>query len=735
MLRRSIQCLLLSCVLPAAGFGQASDSHQIPAQAESAQILVTANASFERVLFTSLSMVRGMRLEVMNLAGDRVFDSAFREGNLLEWNLEDESGHRLPDGLYGCLVSVKNLRGRSVQRHGALWLREGQPQFGETLKSDSESAVDSATIDDFAVLEDSGPPVVQAVHDGKTGRIISGRGGVSFRTGDPFSGKDIGHMKLTEDGKLGIGVEEPAATLDVAGTIKASEGFQFSDGTVLKIEGGQPVLVSQNSTEDRGGMSGAGSQSTRVLATSGSMAAMLASGGGPVKQSGSEVGTPYYNTLYGVEAGAALTTDGIGNTFIGYQAGHASTDGDLNSFFGSQAGYSNTTGSFNSFLGMNAGWSNTTGDNNTFVGHHNGSNNTTGDSNSFFGVGSGEKNTTGVHNSFIGSGAGYANTSGSYNSSVGYWAGTLNTTEDYNNFFGAYSEGAAGISNATAIGYRAKVTRSDSLVLGGINGVNGALRDTFVGIGTTAPDRQLVVEGSQALARFSRYHDTGGEIANTYAPAFLFERGRGSSLYPQDIQENDYLGKFQFRGRVNGVMREYGALTFVAADTAQNGRLAFVDRDLTTERVSFLNTGNVGIGTSSPAERLHVVGNVKVTGSISSGVSGVEIPDYVFEPGYRMLPLEDLEKFLATEKHLPNVPPAEEIKEKGLNLTEFQMKLLEKVEELTLYTVQQAKTNREQQTAKNSEISALRQQNAALNARLSALEQALERLTQAEGKK
>ena len=95
------------------------------------------------------------------------------------------------------------------------------------------------------------------------------------------------------------------------------------------------------------------------------------------------------------------------------------------------------------------------------------------------------------------------------------------------------------------------------------------------------------------------------------------------------------------------------------------------------------------------------------------GAPEIEVPDYVFEPDYKLMPAEELGRYLEREKHLPNLPKANEIKEKGLNLSEFQMKLLEKIEELTLYAVQQSKT-----------IGELRE-------RLAVLEQMAQRNTQA----
>ncbi|HEX8127840.1 MAG TPA: tail fiber domain-containing protein, partial [Pyrinomonadaceae bacterium] len=71
-------------------------------------------------------------------------------------------------------------------------------------------------------------------HDGQDGRIASTTGALSLRTGDIFSGKDREQMRITHEGRVGIGTDNPETTLDVAGTIRARGGIVFDDGTVLK---------------------------------------------------------------------------------------------------------------------------------------------------------------------------------------------------------------------------------------------------------------------------------------------------------------------------------------------------------------------------------------------------------------------------------------------------------------------------------------------------------------------
>ncbi|MGC3946365.1 MAG: hypothetical protein QM762_17905 [Chryseolinea sp.] len=97
--------------------------------------------------------------------------------------------------------------------------------------------------------------------------------------------------------------------------------------------------------------------------------------------------------------------------------------------------------------------------------------------------------------------------------------------------------------------------------------------------------------------------------------------------------------------------------------------------------------GNVGIGTEQPDALLTVKGKVHAKEVLIDLMPNV--PDYVFEPDYKLMKLSELESYLKQNKHLPEVPSATEMVKTGMNVEQMNMTLLKKVEELTLYILQQ----------------------------------------------
>ncbi len=110
--------------------------------------------------------------------------------------------------------------------------------------------------------------------------------------------------------------------------------------------------------------------------------------------------------------------------------------------------------------------------------------------------------------------------------------------------------------------------------------------------------------------------------------------------------------------------------------------------------IKALQNGNIGIGTPSPDEKLTVKGKIH-TQEVRVDMLGPLVPDYVFENDYKIKTLEEVENYIKANKHLPEVPSAQEIEENGLMLAEMNMTLLKKMEEMTLYMIQMKKENEE----------------------------------------
>jgi hypothetical protein len=107
-----------------------------------------------------------------------------------------------------------------------------------------------------------------------------------------------------------------------------------------------------------------------------------------------------------------------------------------------------------------------------------------------------------------------------------------------------------------------------------------------------------------------------------------------------------------------------------------------------TDKLTVKTNGYIGIGTKSPDSKLTVAGNIhsrEVKVTINAGA------DFVFEKEYKLPTLESIEKYIEINKHLPEIASEKEMKKNGLLLAEMNIKLLQKIEELTLYTIKQEK--------------------------------------------
>lgn len=130
-------------------------------------------------------------------------------------------------------------------------------------------------------------------------------------------------------------------------------------------------------------------------------------------------------------------------------------------------------------------------------------------------------------------------------------------------------------------------------------------------------------------------------------------------------------------------------------------------------------TGNVAFGANAIVQGNIESKKVKVTSSPGT------FPDYVFKPDYSLMPIDQLAKYIKANGHLPNIPKAAEVEKNGQDLGLIQQKLLEKIEELTLYTITQEKKIKESEAGRQKLeelVSKLVTQNSQLVKRIEKLE-------------
>jgi hypothetical protein len=116
--------------------------------------------------------------------------------------------------------------------------------------------------------------------------------------------------------------------------------------------------------------------------------------------------------------------------------------------------------------------------------------------------------------------------------------------------------------------------------------------------------------------------------------------------------------------------------------------------NITTPVMTLLDVGFVGIGTVSPQYQLDVIGTIRATDEIK--ICSYGTCDFVFDKNYYLMPIDSLNIFIKQNSHLPGIASAKQMEAEGsISLGKMDTQLLQKIEELTLYIIEQDKRIKE----------------------------------------
>ncbi|MDX6305081.1 MAG: hypothetical protein QOI77_2050 [Blastocatellia bacterium] len=230
-------------------------------------LTITAAAAVERVRIAAPASVVQMHVEIYAAGGEKLFDQEIRGGNVFDWHLQDAQGQRLAPGTYVCVITAKNISGKLTQKIGTVSIEEKsvsvQPATSPQLSVQQMQVIGPVEDNSSWTIPGKDEPQTPTViaNDGTDGQMIRGRGALSFRIGNFFTGNDTEQMRLTEAGDLGIGSSEPRAKLDVAGTIRAERFLIVKPGKPVSTNKTAANTLSADTVEpDQSLISGSGTQ-------------------------------------------------------------------------------------------------------------------------------------------------------------------------------------------------------------------------------------------------------------------------------------------------------------------------------------------------------------------------------------------------------------------------------------------------------------------------------------------
>lgn len=196
----------------------------------------------------------------------------------------------------------------------------------------------------------------------------------------------------------------------------------------------------------------------------------------------------------------------------------------------------------------------------------------------------------------------------------------------------------------------------------------------YVGIGVPDPQYKLDVNGKVFLRTYDWHNAT----------AYSYLHWASHNLVMGVPAGNYAVTRLDLRSGGSTQGKLFSEFTMYTANGVDNHEAKI---KFNTEYDCWINTsGFIGIGTESPQNKLDVRGAIRADEIYVNQVSGA---DYVFDESYKLRPLSEVKEYVQKNQHLPEIPSADEMQRNGVNMNELQIQLLQKVEELTLYIIQQ----------------------------------------------
>lgn len=215
---------------------------------------------------------------------------------------------------------------------------------------------------------------------------------------------------------------------------------------------------------------------------------------------------------------------------------------------------------------------------------------------------------------------------------------------------------------------------------GAANNLFNVLKNGYVGIGTSSPIQKLEVNGGIKFGGSSNFNllvsnSTSSYIGQTNLGTENPDENSGYFFGINPRMGTDRLLVIEARTNDGA-----GAITFNTYSGSNTSRAP--------ERMRLTSSGNLGIGTTTPTNKLEVNGTIRTKEVI---VEATNWPDYVFAKDYMQKSLKETEAYIKANNHLPDMPSASEAEQNGIKLSEMNAKLLQKIEELTLHLIDQNK--------------------------------------------